>query len=104
MPAWAPGSVGAIGRFPLVHGISALTILGEAGDVSAVMVRKCANRWAFGDRRVRVIMPDVGLSDMNDVRLQQREVSWNRALGWYGSYRSEPVHRAAQIAAQRRSA
>jgi putative DNA primase/helicase len=31
-PAWAFGSVGAIGRFPLIPGIEELTILGEAGE------------------------------------------------------------------------
>jgi putative DNA primase/helicase len=101
MPAWALGSVGAIGRFPLVQGIKVLRILGEEGDVSRVMVQRCAKRWAIGDRRVGVIMPDAGLSDMNDVLLA---VSGTGALGWYESYRSEPVRPAAQTAAQRRSA
>ena len=46
------------------------TILGEAGKPSMIMSLKCAHRWRVQRRRVRIIVPDQGLSDMNDV-LQQ---------------------------------
>ena len=35
-----------------------------------IMSLKCAHRWRVRRRRVRIIVPDQGLSDMNDV-LQQ---------------------------------
>jgi hypothetical protein len=36
-PVWALGSVGAIGRFPIIPGVTQLTILGEAGRPSMDM-------------------------------------------------------------------
>jgi putative DNA primase/helicase len=69
-PVWALGSVGAIGRFPIIPGVTQLTILGEAGRPSMDMSLKCASRWRAQQCRVRIIVPDQGLSDMNDV-LQQ---------------------------------
>ena len=50
--------------------VGCLTILGEAGKPSMIMSLKCAHRWRVQRRRVRIIVPDQGLSDMNDV-LQQ---------------------------------
>ena len=65
-PAWALGSVGAISFFPIIAGISKLTILGEKGEASAIAVQICGCRWHRAGRHVRVAWPDTG-SDLNDV-------------------------------------
>jgi putative DNA primase/helicase len=66
-PVWALGSAGAIGSFPLLSGIDALTILAETDDGGANLraVRTCGNRWAAADREVVVATPRVA-GDMND--------------------------------------
>jgi hypothetical protein len=53
-PVWALGSAGAIGSFPLLSGIDALTILAEMDDrgANARAVRTCGDRWAAADREV----------------------------------------------------
>lgn len=68
-PAWALGSVGAISFFPVLDGVKQLTILGESGEASARAIKICGTRWRRAGRRVRVVMPNDGLSDMNDVLL-----------------------------------
>jgi putative DNA primase/helicase len=65
-PAWALGSVGAISFFPLIDGVKQLLILGEPGEVSARAIKFCGTRWRRAKRRVRIIMPDNGCSDLND--------------------------------------
>jgi putative DNA primase/helicase len=65
-PIWALGSVGAIAHFPILDGIGCLRILGEAGAASAKALRLCGNRWHAAGRKVRIIMPCDGCSDLND--------------------------------------
>jgi putative DNA primase/helicase len=74
-PAWALGSVGAISFFPLIDGVMQLTILGEVGEASARAIKFCGTRWRRAGRRVRVAMPNDGLSDMNDVMIAERSAS-----------------------------
>ena len=66
-PTWALGSVGAISFLPVIDNVRTLTILGEAGEASARAIQFCTKRWRAAGRRVRVAMPDAGLSDFNDV-------------------------------------
>jgi putative DNA primase/helicase len=67
-PAWALGSVGAISFFPVLDDIKRLVILGEAGEASARAIAICRARWhGKARRRVRVVMPSEGFSDLNDV-------------------------------------
>jgi putative DNA primase/helicase len=70
-PAWALGSVGAISFFPVLDGVSQLTILAEAGDASRRAVQICGRRWRRASRRVLVSRSQVG-SDHNDALMQQR--------------------------------
>jgi Toprim domain len=70
-PAWALGSVGAISFFPVLDGVSQLTILGEAGAASKRAVQICGRRWRRASRRVFVSRSQVG-SDHNDALMQQR--------------------------------
>jgi putative DNA primase/helicase len=69
-PAWALGSVGAISFFPVIDGITRLTILAEAGEANARAIQVCARRWRQAGRRVFVSRPSVG-SDHNDILMQR---------------------------------
>ena len=69
--AWALGSAGMVSFFPVLDGISQLTILGEAGDASARAIKICGRRWRRASRRVFLSRSTVG-SDHNDVLMQQR--------------------------------
>ena len=66
-PVWALGSVGAISFLPVINNAQTLIILGEAGEASARAIRLCTKRWQAARRRVRIAMPETGLSDFNDV-------------------------------------
>jgi putative DNA primase/helicase len=74
-PTWALGSVGAISFFPLIDGLLQLTILGEVGEASARAIKFSGTRWRRAGRRVRVVMPNDGLSDMNDALIAERSAS-----------------------------
>jgi putative DNA primase/helicase len=65
-PAWALGSSGAIGRFPVLSGIECLTILIEldAGASDAASA-ECAERWHKAGLEVVTIAPKTG-KDLND--------------------------------------
>jgi putative DNA primase/helicase len=69
-PAWALGSVGSISFFPVLDGVSELTILAEAGDASARAIQICGRRWRRAGRRVLISRPTVG-SDHNDVLMRR---------------------------------
>jgi hypothetical protein len=72
-PTWALGSVGAISFLPVIDNVRTLVVLGEAGEASARAVQFCTRRWRAAGRRVRVAMPDPGLSDLNDVLIAANE-------------------------------
>ena len=72
-PTWALGSVGAISFLPVIDNVRTLIILGEAGEASARAIQFCTKRWRAAGRRVRVAMPDPGLSDFNDVLIAADE-------------------------------
>jgi putative DNA primase/helicase len=67
-PVWALGSAGAIATFPLLAGIEAITMLGEAGDGGANdrAAQACAERWLDAGRDAFVVEPQIG-GDLNDV-------------------------------------
>ncbi|NEV01363.1 DUF7146 domain-containing protein [Bradyrhizobium uaiense] len=66
-PVWALGSAGAIGSFPLLPGIDALTILAETDDrgANARAIQNCGDRWTAAGRDVFVATPRL-VGDMND--------------------------------------
>jgi hypothetical protein len=66
-PAWALGSVGAIASFPVLPGISSLSLLEEIDEsgASARAVETCSARWLASGREVLAVRPAFG-SDMND--------------------------------------
>ncbi|OAF11782.1 hypothetical protein AYJ54_07940 [Bradyrhizobium centrolobii] len=65
-PVWALGSAGAIGTFPVLPGIDALTILAETDDggANARAIKTCGTRWAAEQREVIVATPRAA-GDMN---------------------------------------
>jgi putative DNA primase/helicase len=67
-PAWALGSAIAIGKFPVLAGIDALTIFGETDDSgdNLTNAKACARRWTEADREAWLLRPNIA-GDMNDV-------------------------------------
>jgi CHC2 zinc finger len=67
-PAWALGPAAAIGAFPVLAGIEALTILGERDDGGANerASAACISRWQAAGQDVYRVMPPDGCSDFND--------------------------------------
>lgn len=63
-PAWALGSKGAIGAFPVLGGIEALTILEEPD--AAAEAQACAARWHAAGREI-YLNRAVDAKDLNDV-------------------------------------
>jgi putative DNA primase/helicase len=65
-PAWARGSSGAIGRFPVLSGVECLTTLLEldAGASDAASA-ECAERWHKAGLEVVTVAPKTG-KDLND--------------------------------------
>jgi putative DNA primase/helicase len=53
-PAWALGSAGGIGKFPVLPGIEALTVLAETDDGGAGerAILECFGRWTAAGRQV----------------------------------------------------
>jgi len=66
-PVWALGSAGAIGSFPALAGIEALSILAETGDggASKKAIDQCGKRWHAAEREVIIVDSRVG-GDLND--------------------------------------
>jgi hypothetical protein len=64
-PVWALGSAGAIGAFPVLAGVDALTILAETDNASAKAIQACGSHWAAADREVIVARPRMG-GDINE--------------------------------------
>jgi hypothetical protein len=69
-PTWALGSATAIAVLPLLPGLEALTILGEADAANAKAAREAAKRWHAMGGDVSVLEPLEG-GDANDVLLRR---------------------------------
>jgi Toprim domain len=68
IPAWALGSAGAIAKFPVLPGISALRIFGERDESGAnkKACLECADRWrGAGTMDIGIVWPIHG-DDLND--------------------------------------
>jgi putative DNA primase/helicase len=63
-PCWALGSKGAIGAFPVLNGVEALTIFAEPD--AAKQIEACAARWHAASREV-LINRAIGGKDLADV-------------------------------------
>jgi hypothetical protein len=67
-PVWALGSAGAIGPFPVLAGIDALTIFAETDKkgTNKKNARACAQRWVAAGREALIAVPGIA-GDMNDL-------------------------------------
>jgi Toprim domain len=67
-PAWALGSAAAIGKFPVLSGIDALTVFGETDDSgdNLANAKACARRWIEAGREAWLLRPNI-VGDLNDV-------------------------------------
>ena len=68
-PAWAVGDAGELGRFPVLPGIDALTILidHDENGCGQSQAAKCRDRWLAADREVLTVIPDRIGADINDL-------------------------------------
>lgn len=64
-PVWAATSAGAVARFPVLHGIEALTVFADPDQAGADAARRCAERWSNAGREARIYTPRRG--DFNDM-------------------------------------
>ena len=67
-PVWALGSANAIGEFPVLSGIDALTILGESDKkgTNEANALACARRWRAAGQEAEIVFPTID-GDMNDL-------------------------------------
>ena len=67
-PTWSTGSSGTMKQFPVLSGITSLTILGDhdANGAGERAARECGERWLQAGREVRAFMPS-SLGDFNDI-------------------------------------
>jgi putative DNA primase/helicase len=70
-PAWALGSSGAVGRFPVLCDLGNLNILQENDPTSRRDVKKCARRYAEAGKSINIIASESG-NDFNDARKAAR--------------------------------
>ena len=66
-PAWALGSAGAIGAFPVLSGVEAIRLLTEDDTTgnNARAVNACGTRWQEAGRDVKTLASKIG-GDLND--------------------------------------
>lgn len=64
-PAWALGSSGAVGSFPVLKGLTEIKLLQENDPTSRRDVETCARRYLKAGKPVNLITPTVG-KDLND--------------------------------------
>jgi len=64
-PVWALGSSGAVRGFPVLTGLTEITILQENDPTSRRDVGVCTRRYLAAGKPVNIIKPNVG-NDLND--------------------------------------
>ena len=72
-PAWALGSAGGLGRFPVLPEVQHLIIAAENDEASEKNVSECTTRWKRAGKRVQIVRPPRGSKDLND---------WIRKRSW----------------------
>jgi putative DNA primase/helicase len=65
-PVWALGSSGAVRTFPVIEGVSEITILEENDPTSCRDVQVCARRYYSAGTAVNIVTSNIG-NDLNDV-------------------------------------
>jgi putative DNA primase/helicase len=64
-PVWALGSSGAVRNFPVLKGLTEITILEENDPTSRRDVKVCARRYLAAKTPVNIVTPNIG-NDFND--------------------------------------
>jgi putative DNA primase/helicase len=64
-PVWALGSSVAVRAFPVLKGLTEITILEENDPTSQRDVETCARRYVTAGKPVNIVTPDIG-NDLND--------------------------------------
>jgi hypothetical protein len=65
-PIWSTGSAATMGKFPVLSGIEALTLLADHDDAGEDAARKTEARWLAAGREVLIHRPRTIGSDLND--------------------------------------
>ena len=68
-PAWACASAGNLGAFPVLSGISGLTIIADndANGAGQSHAQECARRWVDAGVEVEILIPETTGQDFNDL-------------------------------------
>ena len=56
-PVWVATSSGAIARFPILAGVTSLTVFADADTPGLAAARSCCERWRVSARETRIIAP-----------------------------------------------
>jgi hypothetical protein len=65
-PVWSCVTAGGISTFPVVPGITSLTIFADTGAAGESAAEECARRWCDAGREVEILTPPDGVSDWLD--------------------------------------
>jgi len=66
-PVWACIDAGNLAGLAVLDGIEALTIAADHDDAGIAAANTCADRWARAGAEVRVVLPEIQKTDLNDV-------------------------------------
>ena len=69
VPVWAAIDAGNLAQFPVLPGVPELLIAVDADPAGEAASAECAARWRAAGRRTRLVRPDEGCSDLNDVAM-----------------------------------
>lgn len=70
--AWACGSAGAVGHFPVLDGVRRIVLLAENNAASREACRLTGARWQRARREVQVLTPPNQHDDFNDALIAQK--------------------------------
>ncbi|MEQ1955324.1 DUF7146 domain-containing protein [Mesorhizobium yinganensis] len=70
--AWACGSAGAVGHFPVLDGVKRIVLLAENNAASREACRLTGSRWQRARRDVQVLTPSPQHDDFNDALIAQK--------------------------------
>jgi hypothetical protein len=59
-PVWAATSAGAVGSFPVLGGIEAITVFADADEAGRLAAETCASRWRSAGLQARISHPRGG--------------------------------------------
>ncbi|CQR41705.1 conserved hypothetical protein [Thiomonas sp. CB3] len=67
LPTWAAIDAGNLAALPVLRGVPELVIGVDADPAGEAAAKECSTRWLAAGRRVRLVRPDPGCGDLNDV-------------------------------------